>query len=305
MGSGCSKTCNMTLNDLRTKFNSDLNSIYPEEEINSLFQLLVRHRLGLSSADIALQHDLKVRSDDLYFFLAAISELKQEKPVQYILGSTEFYGLPFKVSKDVLIPRPETEELVDWVLTDIVVSKDESKERIELNILDIGTGSGCIAIALAKSLPNSRVYALDLSDKALEIAKHNAILNNVSVLFLQQDILNLERITDSKMDSLHFDIIVSNPPYVRELEKQKINKNVIDYEPHLALFVKDDNPLQFYDKIAEIAKKQLSKKGILFLEVNQYLGENTKELLKKKGFSNIELRKDLYSNDRMIKASIG
>ncbi len=281
--------------------------MYPDEEIASFFQLLVQDRLQLTRVEVALQPGLKVNSRDMSFFSNALTELQQEKPIQYILGKTEFYGLPFKVTSDVLIPRPETEELVDRILTELKEKRQRKKDWSQLTLLDIGTGSGCIAISLAKHLPNASIYALDVSEKALDIANQNAKLNKVSINFIQQDILDSDAITNlSKHLSgeQKFDVIISNPPYVRELEKHEISKNVLEYEPHTALFVKDENPLLFYDKIADVAKEQLSKDGILFFEINQYLGEDTRNLLKEKGFENIELTKDLSGNERMIKANI-
>ena len=215
--------------------------------------------------------------------------------MQYILGTTSFYDLEFEVNNDVLIPRPETEELVAWILSNIEITKSANK----LKILDIGTGSGCIAISLAKNISNSEVFAIDVSEKALAVAQKNASTNEVKVIFIEENILNTE--------SLHqtFDVIVSNPPYVRNLEKQEIHKNVLDYEPHLALFVEDDDDaLLFYRKIAHLAQKNLSENGQLYFEINQYLGKQMIELLQEKGFKNIELKKDIYGNDRMILCSI-
>jgi len=219
-----------------------------------------------------------------------LEQLKKEIPIQYLLGSTSFYGLNFEVNSDVLIPRPETEELVDWIIKDCLIFRND----VTLKIVDIGTGSGCIAISLAKNLPNAQVFAIDVSGKALATAKKNAELNNVEVTFIQKNILETASL------DFQFDIIVSNPPYVRNLEKVEINKNVLDNEPHLALFVDDNDALVFYRKIAELAQKSLSKNGQLYFEINQYLGKETVALLENLGFENLELRKDIYGNDRMI-----
>jgi len=189
-----------------------------------------------------------------------------------------------------LIPRPETEELVDWIVKD-------SKNSSSIRIIDIGTGSGCIAISLAKNLPNAEVFAIDISPEALKIAKHNAKINSVKVHFIETDILNTTTLSNT------FDVIVSNPPYVRELEKEQMQQNVLANEPHIALFVKNENPLLFYNKISDLAKTHLLKNGDLYFEINQYLGIETKALLKSKGFKNIELKKDIYAVNRMIKAS--
>jgi len=192
-----------------------------------------------------------------------------------------------------LIPRTETEELVAWVLDEIKVFTNN--KITELSILDIGTGTGCIPISLAKNLTSLNISAIDISPEALLIARQNAILNKVTIEFIELDILNAESLPQE------YDVIISNPPYVRELEKKEIKNNVLENEPHLALFVADENPLIFYNKIADLAKKQLSENGMLFFEINQYLGKETINMLVKKGFKNIQLKKDLFGNDRMIK----
>jgi release factor glutamine methyltransferase len=222
-------------------------------------------------------------------FLKAITRLKNYEPIQYIIGDTEFYGLVFKVNPSVLIPRPETEELVDWIIKDC---EDDKK----INILDIGTGSGCIAISLAKNLPNAKVFALDVSNEALKTANQNAINNGVEVEFIEADILSYNSL------DIQFDLIVSNPPYVRELEKQMMSANVLDHEPHLALFVEDDDALLFYRKITDVAADILKPNGQLFFEINESLGESTKQLLDNSNYKNIELKKDIFEKDRMIKA---
>ncbi|MDY7393743.1 peptide chain release factor N(5)-glutamine methyltransferase [Aureibaculum sp. 2210JD6-5] len=285
----------MTLSELKTLFLNELMHIYPKEEILNFYYLLIEHFLQLPKTEIILQQNLKFSEKDFNYFKKSLNSLKQEKPIQYIIGKTEFYGLEFNVDENVLIPRPETEELVKWILT----------ENTHINttlttILDIGTGSGCIAISLAKNLPNVKVSAIDVSTKALEIAKMNARENEVEIEFIEQDILSFNSFQNSKK----YDIIVSNPPYVRELEKLEIKNNVLQNEPHLALFVKDENPLLFYDKIGDFAKVNLKENGFLYLEINQYLADETVNLLDLKGFGSIELRKDLFGNKRMIKASI-
>ena len=286
----------MTLKELKDLFIENLTTTYPKEEILSFFYLLIDHKLKLSKVESTLSPTKEISKEHIDFFLDTIAELKCEKPIQYIIGETQFYGLPFQVTRAVLIPRPETEELVAWILSDIKVNAD-------VNILDIGTGSGCIAISIAKNLPNAKVFALDVSKNALEIAKQNASINNVDINFIEQNVLAVKSITNKQKELLAFDIIVSNPPYVRVLEKQELKNNVLKNEPHLALFVEDNNPLLFYDKIAETAKRQLKKDGSLYFEINQYLGKETMELLKQKGFTKIELKKDLFENDRMIKAT--
>ena len=284
----------MTIPELRNNFIINLHTSYPKEEIVSFFYLLAEHRMNLKRVDIALNPATNISNKDKDYFLNAIEKLNQEIPIQYIIGSTEFYGLPFYVDKNVLIPRPETEELVSLILQNTKAKNQKPKTKI----LDIGTGSGCIAISLAKNLSTAEVWALDVSKKALLVAKKNAELNKVNIQFLNDDILNISVLP------INFDIIVSNPPYVRELEKKEIKNNVLQNEPHLALFVKNENPLLFYDRIADLAKKYLTKNGQLFFEINQYLVRETIALLKNKGFQNIELKKDIFEKDRMIKAAV-
>ena len=280
----------MFLQEFRTLFNQELKGFYPKTEIDSFFFLLIEKELDLQRIDIALNPQLCISKDIFKHLYSSLSRLKSQEPIQYILGKTEFYGLPFKVTPDTLIPRPETEELVDWILK-------ESSESAQLSILDIGTGSGCIPISLAKKLPNSTLTSIDISKEALAIAKENAKLNSVDINFIELDILNTQKLPSS------YDIIVSNPPYVRELEKKEILPNVLQNEPHLALFVENDNPLIFYNKIANLAKKHLKEKGNLFFEINQYLGKDTVDMLTRKGFKT-ELRKDLFGNNRMTKSGI-
>lgn len=289
----------MIVKEFRSHFSAQLSAIYPKTEIDTFFFLLVEEYLGFQRVDIVLKSDTEISEDKLTLLQNALERLQQEEPVQYILGKTEFYGLPFKVISDTLIPRPETEELVEWILNEVDTTQ-------VLNVLDIGTGTGCIPISLAKHLPSATISAMDVSTNALTVAKENAQLNNVSVNFIEQDILQAKSLDEILKQVQHeqFDIIVSNPPYVRELEKVEIKNNVLENEPHLALFVEDNNPLIFHNKIADLAKQHLTKNGFLFFEINQYLGKETVDMLKTKGFANVELRKDLFGNDRMIKASL-
>jgi release factor glutamine methyltransferase len=288
----------MKIKDYRAQFIQELSPIYGQGEAESFFYLILEEKQKLKRIDLALNPDLTFSTDEIQVWNTIVEQLQQEIPVQYLLGKTSFYGLDFEVNADVLIPRPETEELVDWIIQStkyqVRGTKLEDVRRI-IKILDIGTGSGCIAIALAKNITNAQVFAIDVSEKALATAQKNAEINAVKVTFVEKNILETDDLSE------HFDIIVSNPPYVRELEKKEIKKNVLDNEPYLALFVKDNDALVFYKKIAELAQKKLSQNGQLFFEINQYLGEETVELLKKMGFKNIELRKDIYGNNRMIK----
>jgi release factor glutamine methyltransferase len=284
----------MKIRDYRTYFIQELTPVYDADEAESFFYLLLENQKQLKRIDLALAPDLSFSDAELLGWNAQLEQLKAEIPIQYIIGSTSFYGMDFNVNANVLIPRPETEELVEWIIKENPTTENANG----LKILDIGTGSGCIAIALAKNLPKAQVFALDVSEKALAVAEKNAIQNNVDVTFLQQNILETADLIQS------FDIIVSNPPYVRNLEKQEIKKNVLEHEPHLALFVADDDALVFYKKIALLAIKNGTANGQLFFEINQYLGPETVALLEKLDFKNIQLRKDIYGNDRMIRADV-
>ena len=283
----------MILKEFKLFFNEALSAIYPKTEIDSFFFILMEEKLKLQRIDTVLNSDLLITNKNLIDLKNIVKRLQKEEPIQYIIGNTEFYGLPFLVDKNTLIPRTETEELVAWVLDEIKVLTNN--KITELSILDIGTGTGCIPISLAKNLTSLNISAIDISPEALLIAKQNAILNKVTIEFIELDILNAESLPQE------YDVIISNPPYVRELEKVEIKNNVLENEPHLALFVADENPLIFYNKIADLAKQQLSKNGMLFFEINQYLGKETLSMLAEKGFKNIQLKKDLFGNDRMIK----
>jgi release factor glutamine methyltransferase len=308
----------MKIKQYKTHFIQALLSIYDLGEAESFFYLILEEKQQLKRIDLALNPDLILSNKEIQEWELILEQLQKEIPIQYLLGKTSFYGLDFEVNENVLIPRPETEELVEWIIQSQKVevrsgklemgsgklgeeqsAKLEREQQIrKINILDIGTGSGCIAIALAKNLPNAEVFAVDVSEKALATAEKNAIINEVNVTFLKKNILETDDLEQQ------FDLIVSNPPYVRELEKKEIKKNVLDNEPHLALFVDDNDALVFYRKIAELAQKNLSPKGQLFFEINQYLGIEMLILLEKMNFKNIELRKDIYGNDRMIKGTI-
>ena len=285
----------MQLNQLKLEFINALQKTYPSTEIESFFYLLTEAYLKMNRLEVALNPNEKITENNKELFFKAIERLKNHEPIQYIIGNTEFYGLPFKVNRNVLIPRPETEELIEWIIQDI---KKITEKNSTFQILDIGTGSGCIPISLAKELPKANVSSIDISAKAIEMATLNAKINNVSVTFFQQDILKTEKLAEK------YEVIVSNPPYVRNLEKEQMQKNVLDYEPEIALYVDNEDPLIFYRKIAQLAKKSLTKNGALYFEINQYLGEELQELLQKEGFQQIELKKDIYENYRMCKASL-
>jgi len=284
----------MKIKQYRTHFIKELSPFYDAYEAENFFYLILEDKNKLRQIDLALNHELTFSELDFVVWDSLLAQLKKEVPIQYLLGKTNFYGLDFEVNENVLIPRPETEELVEWVINEN--SKTDQSKKIK--ILDIGTGSGCIAISLAKNIPNAEVYGIDVSKKAIETAKRNAFNNKAEVTFMLQNILETEAL------KCNFDIIVSNPPYVRNLEKEEIKKNVLDYEPHLALFVEDNDALVFYRKIAILAQQNLSENGQLYFEINQYLGDETKDLLEKMNFKNIELRRDIYDNDRMMKGIV-
>ena len=267
----------------------ELKGLYPEPEIMSFIRMVLEKVSGLTPADILTYPQRCLSEHHCNAIRLIVDRLKLREPIQYVLGQTFFYGIPIQVDNRVLIPRPETAELVDLVL--------KENEGSQGNILDIGTGSGCIAIALAVNLPLSHVVAFDVSVEALNVAYDNADANNVLVRFYQYDILK-ERNWDN-----NFDVIVSNPPYIKESEQKSMEANVLDYEPSTALFVSDDDPLLFYRNIAEFAKLHLNNHGKLYFAINQEQGEQTKTLLKELGFDDVVLAKDLYGNDRMIRAT--
>ncbi len=291
----------MKLKDIQKIFHQELAAIYDKNEVDSFFFILMESFYNITRIKLAMNPELAIDNEEKV--LNGLERLKKEEPIQYIIGDTEFFGLPFKVNQNVLIPRPETEELVSLVVESLKLKVGSSNS---VNILDVGTGSGCIAISLAKNLKNTKVYALDVSKEALEIAKQNAGLNHVEVTFMEADILVME---DGGWEAenilnIKFDVIVSNPPYVRKLEKKQMKANVLNNEPHLALFVEDDNPLRFYKAITKFAVNNLTDNGLLFFEINEYLGAEMIQLLKDHNFMNIELKQDIFKKDRMIKGQI-
>ncbi|MCP1995690.1 peptide chain release factor N(5)-glutamine methyltransferase [Flavobacterium sp. HSC-61S13] len=279
----------MKLKNLKNQFTETLKDLFEPEEIAVFFYRSLERLENKTRIDLILSPELETSDENLVLWQRYLSELQRERPLQYVLNQAFFYDLTFYVEEGVLIPRPETEELVEWILK--TVPKDKA-----IRILDIGTGSGCIAITLAKKLPLARVTAMDVSEKALSIARKNAVLNEVDIQWMSQSVLELDDLSAS------FDIIVSNPPYVRELEKVEIHNNVKQYEPELALFVSDEDPLIFYRKIAQLATQSLVPGGYLFFEINQYLGAETLAVIDAVQFDTPELKKDYRDNDRMIRA---
>ena len=299
----------MLVKELKKQFCNQLELIYDVEEIDIFFFMITEYFYDFRRIDFSLKPDFEIQN--IAEWETIISDLKQEKPIQYILGEAWFYGMSFKVNDNTLIPRSETEELVEWIIesvkTKVESQKNVTSSGVEMFILDIGTGTGCIPISLKTNLPEAEVFAIDISGEALEVAKFNAKQKEVQVNFIQSDILKVEDLLSLRAESRSLpklDIIVSNPPYVRNLEKVEIKKNVLEYEPHLALFVEDNDALLFYRKIAQLAKQSLQPNGLLFFEINQYLGKETVGMLSQLGYQNIELRKDLKGNDRMIKCTL-
>ncbi len=253
----------MKLKDFKLKMISELSSIYEMDELNSIFNLLAEDYLKIPRSKILLANEIDLNESNHLLFISALERLKTHEPIQYVLGKTSFMDLEFKVNSSVLIPRPETEELVRLILKENLDGKE---------ILDIGTGSGCIAISIAKNLPNSKVSALDISNDAIEVAKENAKLNSVSIEFINEDIFEYN-------SNKKYDVIISNPPYVTELEKTLMKKNVLDFEPELALFVEDNEPLKYYTEIINFSKFSLKNKGLLFFEINNKYYDNLNQYL--------------------------
>jgi len=264
------------------KFLSEINN-FSRREVTSFAYLSIEKILGYSKSDCIIYSNQELNNDNIISLENIISDLKQNIPIQYILGEAHFYDLKFKVNSSTLIPRGETEELVQYILLHDFIS-----------VLEIGTGSGCIAVSIAKN-SNSKITAIDNSVEALEIANSNAILNSVKINFLLRDIFNFS-------DTKKYDLIVSNPPYVLESEKKLMDKNVLDYEPHNALFVSDNDPLVYYNEIAKIATNNLNKNGLLFFEINEKYSKQIIELLSNLNFVDIELKKDINGRDRIIKS---
>ncbi len=281
---------NNLLLDLKKIYLGELKPLFGENEALQMLNILIEHFFSLTRSQQALNINYRLNESEMLSLHNAVKELKKNRPVQYITGETEFYGLRFLVNSLVLIPRQETEELVDLIV------KNEKSEG--LKVLDVGTGSGCIAISIAKTLYNPKVSALDISVSSLAVAQNNAEINTVEVSFIEEDILNISQNAETQ-----FDIIVSNPPYVKMSEKELMQPNVLEYEPHLALFVEDDNPLKFYKAIVNYASENLKIRGRLYFEINEALGKDVSELTKAAGFENVEIHLDINGKERMLSAS--
>jgi release factor glutamine methyltransferase len=286
---------NNTLAGLMEWFYYHLDEMYGVEEARSITKMIISDFFGFTAVDLVLRKNDRFSESQILQLYRAIKQLKENVPVQHITGKSFFRNLILSVSPDVLIPRPETEELVAWIVDDIKSLQGEDKSN--LKIWDIGTGSGAISISLAGEITNARVYATDISEKALNIAKLNAEANNVDVSFILHNIL-----ADSPFDE-KFDVIVSNPPYIRDSEKRLMHANVLSHEPHLALFVPDDDPLMFYRSIAKTAMMTLKPGGSLYVEINEALGQETAELFTGLGLSSVTIKKDLFGKDRFARAT--
>lgn len=278
--------------DIADVYREALLSLYTPAEIKQLFLMTYTFLMKKNSTHYMLNSTSEVEETILPQFLNVMEELQTGRPIQHILGEADFYGLRLSVNEHTLIPRPETEELVEWIIRD-------HQHREQLSILDVGTGSGCIALALKKHLPRATVDAIDLQGEAITVARANATNLRLSVNFIQADILEWDSFLQ---EDQRYDIIVSNPPYITPREQKDMHQNVLLYEPHSALFVEEQAPLLFYDVIAEMGKKHLSPNGNLYFEINQYLGRETSDLLAKKGYEEVTLRQDLNDVNRMIKA---
>ncbi len=280
----------MKIIDLKVEFIDALSDLYPSQEVLSFFTILVEKHLDLSRLEVALKPNHSVSLTVSKKIKNAIQRLRKFEPIQYIVNGVEFYNLKFYVNRNVFIPRPETEELVFWI-----VDRHKNRDSKSRRILDIGTGSGCIAISLAFNIPDCEVSAFDISSEALDVARKNAIINNVNVDFFKEDVLNCTKLPKK------YDIIVSNPPYIIENEKDKMQSNVLKYEPDIALFVNNDDPLLFYRKIAQLGQKHLISEGSIYFEINEYLGSELLILLKTEGYKEITLQKDIFGKYRMVK----
>lgn len=270
-------------------FKNELASFYDKSELESMLYILFQHYFGVSKTDVVINKDRKLSESDLLLVIYAVKDLKKYKPLAYIIGEWEFFGLSFFVNKHVLIPRPETEELVQLIINDY----DNHPPN---NILDIGSGSGCIALSLKHHFKNTNVTAWDVSEEALKVIGKNA--NNLQLAI---ELQKVDALSNPDVN-VKYDVIVSNPPYIMNKEQTQMHSNVLDYEPHLALFVPNENPLLFYDTISDIAVKHLTKNGSLYVEINEQFGEDVALLFNKKGFNKVEIIKDINGKNRMVRA---
>ena len=285
------KIASNKVTDIARFFKEQLQDKYEKSELETIIRYCFEEFLNVQYFDVSAHKNDTVSESELLKFNFAVKDLKTEKPLQYIFGKADFYGLKLIVNEYVLIPRPETEELVDLIISDL------KKTKNPLTIIDIGTGSGCIPIALKKNISNAIISAMDISGNALTVAAQNAVLNQTEITFINDNILS---------PALHyaaasFDVIVSNPPYIRISEKEKMHANVLSYEPHLALFVNDRDPLLFYNAIADFALKTSKRGGSIYFEINENFGPEAQQLMEQKGFKNIVLVKDMSNKNRILR----
>ena len=277
-----------------------LTPLYDIGEAKALIRWVLEVRFGLSMADILCGKVNELSADDQKELNTIIQRLEKGEPVQYIIGVADFCGRQFHVAPGVLIPRPETEELCQWIVQETGVRSQESGDY---HILDIGTGSGCIAITLAMEMPEAKVTAWDISDEALGIAQENAQVLGAEIIFEHQDILNIPPDSCLLTPDSCYDLIVSNPPYIQPKESDGMAKNVLDYEPHQALFTPDDQPIIFYQRIGDFAWQHLKTGGALYFELNPLTAHEVSDYLHQLGFSEIEIRQDQFGKQRFLKAT--
>ena len=286
----------MTVHEAYRQLSITLQTIYERREANHIASFVIESLTGFSNTQRIIHKDVFFTKQQITTFHLIVMELLEHKPVQYVLQEAHWYSMKLYVDESVLIPRPETEELVSWCLEKI----KEKGAGVDYEVLDIGTGSGCIAIAIKKLLPLVNVSAADISEDALQIAAQNAEEQRADLSFFKSDILNVNCWNNLPL----VNCIISNPPYITEREAAYMDKNVLRFEPHLALFVPDNNPLVFYDAISSFGQQHLHKNGLLFLEINESFGNEVADMLTAKGYANVELRKDMQGKDRMVKGEV-
>jgi release factor glutamine methyltransferase len=287
---------------------AQLKGVYQDQEAINITDLAIEHVTGLLKTERLSKKQTELSESQFSQLQKDLQRLKLNEPIQYVMNKTWFYGMELYVDKNVLIPRPETEELVEWIISDMKASgKDvfirrsmEADETTQVKILDVGTGSGCIALALKKAMPKAEVWGCDVSEEALNVARRNGSALNIRVDF--QGVNFLDEAQQKHLPTV--DIIVSNPPYVPLKDKEKMQPNVVAHEPHTALFVPDKDPLIFYKALAEFGKKRLYENGNIYMEIQEALSQNVAALFKNYGYSNIELKKDMQGKDRMVKAHL-
>jgi release factor glutamine methyltransferase len=285
----------MTIEEARKEVNNSIATIYEKSEVDNITEIVMEHITRWSRPERILNKEIPLSFTQKKLLSQIILRLQQYEPIQYLINEAWFAGMIFYVDKNVLIPRPETEELLDWIVKDVRSETTNVKK-----VLDVGTGSGCIAIALKNKIPNAEIWGCDVSDEALNVARMNADALNATIDFVPLDFLD----SGQRKQLPQVDILVSNPPYVPQSDKNEMKKNVLEFEPAAALFVPDNDSLVFYNAIADFGKEKLNDKGNIYVEINESLGDQVKNLFQSKGYSSVELKKDLQGKDRMIKVSL-